>query len=157
MMGPIMDKALNHYQTGVILRSPFPGQSTEGIFYFDFRNTQSPFIGEGYLDSYFLGELMYNPHPDLKEGDHGFNAAACNLEPDYMSFMNSETFSQLVFSESAASCMLNSFSQAQIGRIHLNEDKINKLFSTDGIGYDSTYIAPQIPIFEEKLGENVPL
>ena len=93
MMGPIMDKALNHYQTGVILRSPFPGQSTEGIFYFDFRNTQSPFIGEGYLDSYFLGELMYNPHPDLKEGDHGFNAAACNLEPDYMSFMNSDTFS----------------------------------------------------------------
>lgn len=108
MMGPIIDKALNHYKTGIILKSPFQGQTSEAQFDFDFRNTQSPFIGEGYMDSYFLGELLYHPIDDtLVEGDHGYAPANCTLEHDFMSFMNSETFSQLVITESAFTCMLN--------------------------------------------------
>lgn len=59
MMGPIMDQALNHYSTAVVLQSPFAGQISEAAFNFDFRNTQSPFIGQGYMDMYFLGELTY--------------------------------------------------------------------------------------------------
>ena len=72
MMGPIMDQALNHYHTGVILLSPFHGQNSRAQFDFDFRNTQSPFIGDGYMDSFILGELTYKPHHSLKAGDHGF-------------------------------------------------------------------------------------
>jgi hypothetical protein len=34
---------------------------------------------------------------------------------------------------------------------------LNKLFETEYIKFDSSYIAPQIPLFEEKLGENVTL
>jgi len=80
MMGPILDKMLGHYVTQVTLPSPFPGQSSEATFDFDFRNTRSPFIGEGYIDLYFLGELIHQ--------DEG-----CVLEPDYMDFINSDTFS----------------------------------------------------------------
>ena len=111
MGGPLLDDMLNHYQTHVIVPSPFAGQDTSSIFTFDFKNTRSPYIGDGYIDLYFLGELLYRPW-GIKDGEHGSTFEACTLEPDYMSFMNSETFSQLVFSESAASCMLNSFSQA---------------------------------------------
>lgn len=45
------------------------------------------------MDMYFLGELNYTPSKALKKGDHGFAATACTLDPDYMNFMNSETFS----------------------------------------------------------------
>ena len=142
MMGPIMDKALNHYHTGVVLMSPFEGQTTKATFDFDFRNTQSPFIGEGYMDSYILGELTYKPHTDLKEGDHGFTSTSCTLDPDYMSFMNSDTFSQIVLTESAFSCMMNSLSQSPIGQIHLTSHTMNKMFGIDDIVFDSSYIAP---------------
>ena len=97
---------------------------------------------------------MYNPHPDLKEGDHGFKAAACNLEPDYMSFLNSDTFSQLVITESAFACMMNQFSQSPIGQLHLDTNSMKEMFSIDDLNFTSTYIAPQIPLFEEKLGAN---
>ena len=72
------------------------------------------------MDMYFLGELNYRPSKNLNEGDHGFNSKKCVLEPDYMSFTNSDTFSQLVVTESAFSCMMNSFSQSPIGRLHMN-------------------------------------
>jgi len=39
MMGPVVDKMLGHYKTGITLRSPFPGQTTSANYEFDFRNT----------------------------------------------------------------------------------------------------------------------
>jgi hypothetical protein len=67
------------------------------------------------MDSYILGELTYKPSGELTKTDHGYAAGNCTLEPDVMSFMNSDTFSQLVITESAFSCMMNSFSQSPIG------------------------------------------
>ena len=142
MMGPIMDEALNHYHTRIVLQSPFPGQHSKAAFDFDFRNTQSPFIGAGYMDMYILGELTYKPSKHLIEGEHGYTSQVCTLDPDYMSFMNSETFSQLVITESAFSCMMNSISQSPIGRLHLNSETLNQLFETDEIMFNSTTIAP---------------
>lgn len=74
-----------------------------------------------------------------------------------MSFMNSDTFSQLVITESAFSCIMNSISQSPIGKLHLNAHTMNEMFGTTGIKFDSSFIAPQIPLFEEKLGPNVTL
>jgi hypothetical protein len=125
MMGPIMDQMLNHYTTSVVLKSPFAGQHSSALFEFDFRNTQSPFIGQGYMDMYFLGELLYTPSKEIKKGEHGAIATACTLDPDYMQFMNSETFSQIVITESAFSCIMNSISQSPIGRLHLNAMTMN--------------------------------
>ena len=68
--------------------------------------------------------------------------------------MTSDTFSQIVITESAFSCMINSFSQSPIGQIHLNTHTMNKLFGTNDISFNSTHIASQIPLFEEKLGAN---
>ena len=79
-LGPMADKALHHYQLPVTLKSPFPGQGTNSSFIFDYRNVYSPYIGNGYIDLYFAGELL-----------HGSNV--CEIEPDYMQFANSMTFS----------------------------------------------------------------
>ena len=107
MMGPVVDKMLGHYKTEITLPSPYPGQNTEATFEFDFRNTKSPYIGDGYIDLFFLGEIIHPGHE-------------CTIEPDYMDFINSETFSQLVISESAAKCMANTIAASPIGVVHMN-------------------------------------
>jgi hypothetical protein len=104
----------------MMLKSPFAGQNTKAAFEFDYRNTQSPFIGEGFMDLYFLGELLYVPGKGMKKDEHGSEFIPCTLQPDAMGFLNTETFSQLVITESAFTCMLNSISQSPIGKLHLN-------------------------------------
>lgn len=144
MMGPILDKALGHYQTNITLPSPLPGQKTAATFDFDFRNTRSPFIGDGYIDLYFLGELLQNNKN-------------CTMEPDYMDFINSDTFSQLVVSESAATCAANTMASSAIGMIDLDTKSLRTLLNLPHFHFNTTTVAQQIPIFQEKLGDDVPL
>lgn len=115
--GPIMDEFLNDYKMQISLPSPFKTESyKKSTFTFDYRNTQSPNIQEGYIDLFFLGEILYEPHKWLKGTNmHGANSHVCTLEPDYMTFSNTDIFSQLVISESAATCMANSFAASSIG------------------------------------------
>jgi hypothetical protein len=128
MMGPVVDKMLGHYKTGITLHSPFPGQTTAANYEFDFRNTMSPYIGEGYIDLFFLGEIIHPGHE-------------CNIEPDYMNFVNSETFSQLVVSESAAKCMANTMAASPIGFIHLNTHTMRELFRVQDFTFNTQTVA----------------
>ena len=129
MLGPIFDQMLGNYETTVHMPSIFRGQHSSSVFTFDYRNTRSPYIGSGYIDIYFLGELNYGLHRD-----------ECTMEPDYMDFINSATFSQLVVSESAASCFMNSWARSHVGKFNLDEDKINLLLETDWIKFNTTAI-----------------
>ena len=118
IMGPIMDEALNHYRVNISLASPFTGQAAKATFELDYRNTNSPYIGDGFIDLSLLGELLYKPQKDtMHSGMHGSTPYECVLDPDYLSFTNSETFSQFVISESAATCMMNSFASSKIGQL----------------------------------------
>jgi hypothetical protein len=45
MLGPTIDRYLNHYQLPLNLPSPFPGQTSVATFNLDLRNTADPFIG----------------------------------------------------------------------------------------------------------------
>lgn len=123
-----MDKALGHYRTQITLLSPLPGQNSAATFDFDFRNTRSPFIGDGYIDLFFLGELMHNDKN-------------CTLEPDYMDFINSETFSQLVVSESAATCAANTMATSPIGSIDLDTTSLRTLLKLPNFHFNSTTVA----------------
>ena len=82
------------------------------LFDFDWKSTQSPSIGNGYIDLFILGEMFYQPYDFglLEPGDHGWESKACQLDPEVMDFMSSDTFSQLVITESAFSCMVNAIS-----------------------------------------------
>lgn len=74
-----------------------------------------------------------------------------------MDFINSNTFSQLVVSESAATCIANSMANSKIGRTVLSKDSINKAFKTTGIPFDTTSMQHYLPMFANKLGPNAPL
>ena len=72
MMGPVMDNFLNHYMFPFAFPSLVRGQNTWDLFTLDFRNTQSPYIGDGWIDFFLSGELMY--------AGQGCELAADNLQ-----------------------------------------------------------------------------
>lgn len=84
----------------------------------DYRQTKAPYIGDGHIEFFYIGELYHNA---------GFlsGMSKCDMTSDYMKFMNHATFSQWVISEAAATCMANTFSASTIGHIHLNKVKLN--------------------------------
>ena len=116
---------LNHYKMNITLPSPFHGQDTEATFELDFHNTDAPSIGNGFIDFSILGEVLYIPKYG---GKHHSKAHVCKLEPDLLSFTNSMTFSQLVISESAATCMMNSFASSELGQVYLTSSDLNAMF-----------------------------
>uniref|UniRef100_A0A7S3CRX8 Uncharacterized protein n=1 Tax=Strombidium rassoulzadegani TaxID=1082188 RepID=A0A7S3CRX8_9SPIT len=140
-LGPAVDRYLNHYKLPVHLPSPFLGQDASAEFTFDYRQLSDPYIGEGLAEFYFSGEMLY-------EGK------GCILEHDYMSFAESETFSQLVMTESAASCIMQNFFISPIGKLKLNEKKLNQLFERKDLKMDTTSISHLLPVFEERVGKN---
>jgi len=71
--------------------------------------------------------------------------------------MDDQEFSQLVISESAATCGLNNIAKSPIGKLDLNEDRMNQFFGVNNLKFDTTSFAKHIPIFKEKLGPNKPL
>jgi hypothetical protein len=143
---PVLTSFFNNYK--MILRdmpSPFLGQEgTYADFQFDWRSTQDPVIKEGQIDMRIVGEVMY-----------GYSA--CALEPANFDFMQAEVYSQVVMTESAASCFFNSVAASPIGSFNLNQNKTNMLFNVTDIATDTSAMANHIPIFLEKIGPNKPL
>jgi len=118
MAGPVLTEFMNDYKFPLpSMPSPFHGQDTSADFSLDYRQTIDPFIGDGWLDTYFLGELIWN-------GD----MMGCAYDHDFFDFMDATTFSQLVISETAASCALNNIAKTPIGKLDFTEDKINQFF-----------------------------
>ena len=63
MLGPVLDKYLNHYQQDIALKSPFRGQENlSHVFTLDYRNTADPQETADYegLLFQFVGELFLN-------------------------------------------------------------------------------------------------
>lgn len=90
-------------------------------------------------------------------GEVMYGYSACALAPDNFDFMQAEVYSQVVMTESAASCFFNSVAASPIGKFNLNQNKTNMLFNVTDIVTDSSAMANHIPIFLEKLGPNKPL
>jgi len=74
-----------------------------------------------------------------------------------MDFVSSSTFSQLVVSESAASCWMNQWAKSSIGKFDLDETRINLLLETDWIKLTSSTMSNHLPIFQSKLGHDIPM
>lgn len=77
MLGPIMDDFLNHYMWKFTFPTMIRGQHSQDEFTLDFHHTQTPFIGEGYIDMYLKGELLYRDN-------------TCDLKPDQLTFLNKD-------------------------------------------------------------------
>jgi hypothetical protein len=59
------------------------------------------------MESKMTGEILY--------GDF-----ACELAPEDFEFMDTEVYSQMVMTESSASCMFNAMAESPIGKLNLN-------------------------------------
>ena len=90
-------------------------------------------------------------------GEVMYGYSACALEPANFDFMQAEVYSQVVMTESAASCFFNSVAASPIGSFNLNQNKTNMLFNVTDIATDTSAMANHIPIFLEKIGPNKPL
>lgn len=127
-VGPLVTQALNNYTMEIELEHPVIGQTTKDKFVLDYKNTRSPNVDPNFIDFFFEGELLHGNHK-------------CVLEPEKMAFMNSKTASQLVISESAATCIANSMANSGIGRTFLDKERINKMFQTYDLEFDTTSLS----------------
>lgn len=103
------------------------------------------------MDMWIMGEVMWNGY-------------GCALEHDEFRWMDDPTFSQIVISQSAATCAITNIAFSPIGHLHFDEAKLNQFFAIDttsypdrGIKFDTTNFAVHIPLFKEKVGPGKPL
>jgi hypothetical protein len=143
-----LTKFLNDYKLPLNgIPSPFFGQPATADFTLDFRNTENPVVRNGIIDFKFFGEILYQGH-------------ICQLEAEPFDFLEDEEgyiISQLVFTDSAFQCAVNSLAKSPIGNFNFNEDRLNTFFGINYFKFDTTSFAQHMPIFEKKLGKNKPL
>lgn len=102
------------------------------------------------MDFFMVGAFDYT-HADESCESVGF--ANNNIH-----FYNNDQVSQLVITESAASCALNQLAKSPIGHLEFNNEKWNQFWHVNEPGFfDTTSIKRHIKIFEEKVGPNIPL
>ena len=144
---PVLTKFFNNYKLPLHgMQSAFIGQPGEADFVLDWRQTSDPVIREGEMDLKFIGSV-----------DYIYGNKKCTMEPDAFDFMDNDIQSQWVMTESAATCLANSYFSSNIGTLILNEHKTNELFNVTDIKTDSSSLAAHIPLFQQKIGPNKPL
>jgi hypothetical protein len=119
MAGPVVNTFLNNYHFDFYIWSPFMGQNKYSLMSFDYRNTRSPYIGDGFLEFYYVGEFANN---------HLDNSKCDMKEIKPAKFMSHSTYSQWVITEEAATCLANTFAESEIGHITLTGEKLSKMF-----------------------------
>jgi hypothetical protein len=129
-------------------KSWIKGETSVGEFWFDFKNTHDPFISNGYADFRFTGELGAIDH----KGCHDYS-------PEPLYWYGDHIESQLVISETAATCAAASISKTALGKFHLNQKSLATILrqSAYKTKLDTSTVKNMLSIFEEKLGPDVPL
>ena len=135
---PVMTAFLNNYKLPLKdVPTPFFGQPARADFNLDIRNTEDPKITTDSIEFRFFGELEFHDHE-------------CTLEHEPFEFMYVEDnwkTSQIVITDSAASCNLNGMAKSEIGRFDFNEARLNTFFGVDYLKFDTTSFAEHMPIF----------
>lgn len=152
LLGPGMDKWLNNYQLEFRdVESMMAGQDATDSFRFDLRQVRDPIIDDGHADFFMHGAMEIF-------GD----AEYCTLDPDDLVFVEdkeSEAYwSQVIMSESMATCFLNKYYSSELGKVHLDSKSV-KAFAYDGSAteFTTSSLSNHLPLFENKMGKNKPL
>lgn len=95
------------------------------------------------MDMSLVGELLYKDH-------------SCNLDAEPLDFDNGidASFSQVVISDSLASCILQNFALSRLGSVTLDTDRVNKLFGRNDIKMDTSFLADSLYMtaFKQEIG-----
>ena len=109
-------------------------------------NKLNPIIAEGHMDLFFLGEMIY-------DNDHCHDTIVDNN----IHFYDLLDQSQVVFGESATTCIVNQMAKTDLLKLKIDSKKFNELFKVDGYNLTTSTIGEHIWIFEEKMGKNQPM
>ena len=102
-------------------------------------------MGSGTADLFLAGDIIYNE-------------SGCALSPDHLEFLDVAEKSQIVISESTASCFANQIAQSDIGLIKLDAEKVRNFWGLDEASdFTTSSLATHFPLFEEWFGPDVPL
>ena len=146
MLGPVMDKYLNHYKMDVEINSPIRGQELVwDQFTIDYRNTHDPIHEEESVTFLFMGEMFYQ------------NKGCKQFAPIDMPRLEiKETY--ISVSPAAANCIAEQLAKTKLGKFEMKKSNLDKLFN-DGRNHEltTTSLKDKIPIFEQKLGKDKPL
>ena len=116
MLGPVIDKYLNHYRQNVVIQSPIRGQEDKAdMFTFDFRNTHDPIHDTDSVSFMFIGELFYKWSPC-----HRFSTT------DITRLSIQESY--LAITPGAAECIAEQIAQTRIGRYDMTQSNLEILF-----------------------------
>jgi hypothetical protein len=145
MLGPAMDKYLNHYQEDVFVPQPIFGSLLRDHFVVDYRNTHDPIhdVEHNSLLFQFAGELFYKG-----QGCSEFNPRTVpplNIRESY-----------LAISPEAAECIAEQVSKSKVGSFEVNQRNLELMFG-DGTTHPVTTSSIAMDIFARKLGSNQPL
>ena len=137
IMGPAMDKALNHYKWLIPIYE-VRNKANKYMMYVDFRNTMDPYTADTYVDFEMLGEMIYH--------DQGCSS----FDPEPLSFWPGGQ-SQFVLSDVAVTCMAEQLGKTEYNNAVFNGHTLWRPFNS------STFTEMDLPFFENKLGPGVPL
>jgi hypothetical protein len=107
---PVLTKFLWYYDLFIWLPEGVPGMNEWDYFDMDMRMAQAPQIYNGYMDFFFSGELYYRMSGCSNTFEHG----------DLLDFQSDADRSQMVISESAATCILNQYFASDLGRFQID-------------------------------------
>ena len=68
-----------------------------------------------------------------------------------------EELSQLVISESAATCIANNVAKSNLGHIHLFDQTVGLLWNDPELKFTTSTLGAHFPILKKRFGENKPL
>lgn len=83
----------------------------------------------------------------------------CNIVADNLEFsVTGSTMSQVVISESAATCIANNVAKSHLGHITLNSQTVRDLWYDPKVtNFTTSTLGKHFPILQKKLGKNKPL
>lgn len=88
-----------------------------------------------------------------------YGGQGCNIVADNLEFsVAGSTMSQVVISESAATCIANNVAKSHLGHITLNKQTVSDLWEDPNVNdFTTSTIGKHFPILIKKLGKNKPL
>lgn len=78
------------------------------------------------------------------------------IQDNNLHFYDSDR-TQIVIGESTATCWANTIAASKLFPLEVNTKSFNRMFNVTGYTIDSSSIANHIKLFQEKIGDGIPL
>ena len=81
----------------------------------------------------------------------------CSMSDPNPMYFNDKIFSQALISDSLVTCYFKQLENSSLNKMILNNETVNKILFKHKTNFTSDELKIQLPIFQKKLGDKVPL